>query len=171
MKHLSRLGASLVVVACSGTARSAAPTETLTPIDPPSSTTPHETTAPAPNAPQVVDSPPAPPPAKTQPAHIKLKLGHFKNAKRGIGVTIDQTEVIDNVAKIPPAKLRFDGETKVWRLEGSRSSERNEFKTDKGGLMLQVWKDGHYSVYVPDPDTDKWSDEIVVTRDGDADPL
>jgi hypothetical protein len=114
----------------------------------------------------------SPPPAKVQPPYIKLKLGHFSNKQLGIGVVIDLSEVIDNVALPPPGKIRFDGEPKVWRLKGHRGErDRVDYSNDQGHLMLQSYADGRRSVYVLDPTNDKWSDEIAVQRDGDADPL
>jgi hypothetical protein len=111
-------------------------------------------------------------PVKSQPPYVKLKLGHFSNKQLGIGVVIDLTEVIDNVAKIPPGKIRFDGESKVWRLQAHRSSrDRIDYVNDEGHLMLETSTDGHRAVFVYDPTTEKWSDEIDVVRDGDADPL
>jgi hypothetical protein len=111
-------------------------------------------------------------PVKNQPPYVKLKLGHFSNKQLGIGVVIDLTEVIDNVAKIPPGKIRFDGETKVWRLQAQRASHDSvDYRNDAGHLMLETSTDGHRAVFVYDPTTEKWSDEIDVVRDGDADPL
>jgi hypothetical protein len=110
-------------------------------------------------------------PLKDQPPYIKLKLGHYVNKQLGIGVVIDLSEVIDNVALPPPGKLRFDGETKVWKLKGRRDHERVDYSNDQGHLMLQSWTDGRRSVFVFDPTTEKWSDEIEVVRDADADPL
>jgi hypothetical protein len=116
---------------------------------------------------------PAPAPTtKDQPPYIKLKLGHYSNKQLGIGVVIDLSEVIDNVAVPPPGKIRFDGEPKVWRLKGRRGErERVDYSNDQGHLMLQSYTDGRRSVFVLDPTNDKWSDEIAVQRDGDADPL
>jgi hypothetical protein len=109
---------------------------------------------------------------RDQPPQIKLKLGHFSNARLGIGVTIDLTQTIDNVAKVPPGKLRFDGDAKVWQLTGQRDgSDLIDYTRDHGALMLQVWRDGRHAVYVPDPTSGKSSDAIAVVRDGDADPL
>ena len=110
-------------------------------------------------------------PLKTQPAATKLKLGHYRNKELGIGVIIDLTEVIDNVAEIAPAKIRFDGETKVWRLQGKQSRRDRIDYVDGKHVMLEVWDDHRHAVYVPDAQTNKWSDEIEVERDADADPL
>jgi hypothetical protein len=109
---------------------------------------------------------------KDQPASLKLKLGHFANTQLGIGCVIDLSEKIDNVAAIVPAKVKFDGETKVWHLKGQHGSgDRIDYMRDDKHVMLHVWKDGRRSVFVVDPDTDKASDEIDLVRDGDADPL
>jgi hypothetical protein len=120
----------------------------------------------------------APPPAaadplvKNQPPHIKLKLGHFRNARYNIGVTIDLTEQTENVADIDPAKLRFDGDTKVWRLQGQHGAYgRIDYLREGGRVMLHVQSNGRMSIYVPDPDTGRASDELPLYRDGDADPL
>jgi hypothetical protein len=110
---------------------------------------------------------------KDQPPHIKLKLGHYRNERRGIGVTIDLvTDATENVADLDPAKLRFDGDDKVWRLQGQHGGTgRVDYVRDDGRIMLQMTRDGRATVYVPDPDTDRSSDAIDVSRDGDADPL
>jgi hypothetical protein len=126
-----------------------------------------------PVAPVASGSATSPAPAKKdQPPYIKLKLGHYSNKQLGIGVVIDLSEVIDNVAVPPPGKIRFDGDPKVWRLKGRRGDrDRVDYSNDDGHLMLQSYADGKRSVYVLDPTNDKWSEEIAVQRDGDADPL
>jgi len=107
-------------------------------------------------------------PHKDQPAATKLKLGHFSNDKRGLGLTIDLTEKNDNVAKLDPAKVRFDGETKVWRLEGKHGpGGRIDYMRDARHVLLHVWSDGRIGVFVPDAA----DEEIDVHRDADADPL
>jgi hypothetical protein len=109
---------------------------------------------------------------KNQPPHIKLKLGHFRNARYNIGVTIDLTEQTENVADIDPAKLRFDGDTKIWRLQGQHGgSGRIDYVREGGRVMLHVHANGRMSIYIPDPDTGRSSDEIHLDRNGDADPL
>lgn len=120
----------------------------------------------------------APPPAtaasmtKDQPPHIKLKLGHFRSARYNIGVTIDFTEQTENVADIDPAKLRFDGDARIWRLSGRHGAYgRIDYVAERGGVMLQAHANGRMSLYVRDPDTGRSSDEIHLYRDGDADPL
>jgi hypothetical protein len=163
VQHIYNFGAAIVIAACSAPARQANAQPT------PPETAP--TTPPATSA--SVDSAPsdAAIPLKTQPAATKLKLGHYRNKELGIGVIIDLTEVIDNVAEIPPAKIRFDGETKVWRLQGKQSRRDRIDYVDGKHVMLEVWDDRRHAVYVPDAQTNKWSDEIEVERDADADPL
>ena len=137
----------------------------------PAATVASPTSAPA-SPPSAPASPPTPSSTahRDQPAHIKLRLGHYHNTQRGIGVTIDLTEQTENVADIDPAKVRFDGEPKVWRLEGRNGSRgRLDYFAGKH-LVLEVWDDGRRAVFVPDPD-DNFSGEILVERDGDADPL
>jgi hypothetical protein len=125
-----------------------------------------------PNGSATSPAPAAPPAKRDQPPYIKLKLGHYFSKQLGIGVVIDLSEVIDNVAVPPPGKIRFDGEAKVWRLKGRRADhDRVDYSNDEGHLMLQSYADGRRSVYVLDPTNEKWSEEIVVVRDGDADPL
>lgn len=178
MQTFATVGAVFVFgfVACAHSARSAAPPPVVAPA-------PTAAVAPAPAPADAPLNPPATAPAdsgaaapahptKNQPPSLKLKLGHFKNAKLGIGATIDLSEHIDNIAAIVPAKLRFDGETKVWHLKGQHGpSDRIDYARDDGSIMLHVWKDGRRAVYVQDPDNGKWSDEIDLIRDGDANPL
>lgn len=110
---------------------------------------------------------------RDQPAHVKLKLGHYRNARHGIGVTIDLVSAAtDDVADLDPAKLRFDGETKIWLLEGRHGPDgRIDYVRDRGRVLLQRSRTGRYTVYIPDPETDRASQPIVLDRDGDADPL
>lgn len=113
------------------------------------------------------------PPAKDQPPHVKLKLGHYINYKRGIGVTIDLISArTENVADIDPAKLRFDGDATVYVLEGNQARrDRTDFARRDGGVMLHAWDNGRRAVYVPDPEGGPASEMIEVVRDSDADPL
>jgi hypothetical protein len=171
----AKLGALIIVVGCAGPAQQAAPQPGS---QGESATQPSRT--PDPQAGMVAGAPstaaPAAPaksalPAKNQPPHIKLKLGHYRNEQLGIGVTIDLTEMTENVADIDPAKLRFDGETKVWKLQGQNGPQGRIDYLDGKRVILHVWDNGRRAVYVPDPDTGRSSDEISVYRDGDADPL
>ena len=115
---------------------------------------------------------PAAPPSKNQPPHIKLKLGQYTSGRAGIGMVIDGTEATDNIADIDPVKVRFDGDNKVYRLKGQHGPRgRIDYIKEGGGVLLHAWDDGRRSVYVPDPDTGRASEEIHVYRDADADPL
>jgi len=195
-QHAVTLLALLVLVGCSGSARErpaqpAPPPQgqyvefgmTVEEHDGPPGAHDDDVTDPARPTPVIAPSPsPPPPPAtadqsrvvKNQPPHIKLKLGHFRNARYNIGVTIDLTEQTENVADIDPAKLRFDGDPRIWRLEGRHGAYGRIDYVPEGkgrGVMLQVQADGHMSIYIPDPSTGRSSDEIHLSRDGDADPL
>jgi hypothetical protein len=119
------------------------------------------------------DAPLVIPPAKDQPPHVKLKLGHYTNYKVGIGVTIDLISArTDNIADIDPAKLRFDGDATVYVLRGNQARrDRVDFARGNGRVMLHVWDNGRRAVYVPDPDGGPSSEMIEVVRDSDADPL
>jgi len=150
---------ALGLAACGGPARQA-PSPPAPP--PPSTTVVIHDTAPAEGSVAV---------HKVQPASTKLKLGHYRNDRLGVGAVIDRTTVLDNEAKIPPAKLRFDGESKVWTLEGRHGGDGRIDYVDGGRIMLHVWDDGRVALYVRDPDTDRASEQIDVYRDGDADPL
>jgi hypothetical protein len=130
--------------------------------------------APAVASPATATPAPAAAPAtvvKNQPPHVKLKLGHFVNRQHNIGLVIDLLSAkTENVADIDPARLRFDGDTRVYQLVGQHGGRgRIDFLNGKS-VMLQVWEGGDMTVYVPDPD-DGPSQELRVHRDGDADPL
>ena len=191
MRQATKLGILLFFVGCAGPAQQTAPAAppppqyvevgvTVEEPDPPPGSqdrtadparpTSTPTSTPTPGA----APPPAPadPLVKNQPPHIKLKLGHFRNARYNIGVTIDLTEQTENVADIDPAKVRFDGDTKIWRLQGQHGAYgRIDYVREGGRVMLQVHANGRTSIYIPDPDTGRVSDELPLTRDGDADPL
>ena len=110
---------------------------------------------------------------RDQPPSVKLKLGHFRNGRAGIGATIDLlTDATDSVADVDPALLRFDGEDRIWRLEGHHGGgDRIDYWRDEDHVLLQVFRDGHVVVFVPDPATGIASDGVELLRDGDADPL
>lgn len=165
------LGILLIVVGCAGPAQQAEPAP-----PPPAQFLEVGVTVEEPD-PQQTPAP-APPPAtaasmtKDQPPHIKLKLGHFRSARYNIGVTIDFTEQTENVADLDPAKLRFDGDARIWRLSGRHGAYgRIDYVAERGGVMLHAHANGRMSLYVRDPDTGRSSDEIHLYRDGDADPL
>jgi hypothetical protein len=130
--------------------------------------------APAPAPTVVVVSPAASTPMvhKDQPAATKLKLGHYRNDERGIGLTIDLTEKNASIALIDPAKVRFDGETKIWRCEGKHGpGGRIDYMRDAKHVLLHVYDDGRIAVFVPDSEGRANNDEIDLYRDADADPL
>jgi hypothetical protein len=112
-------------------------------------------------------------PAMDQPPHVKLKIGHFRNDQYNIGVTIDLlTDATDSVADVDPAKLRFDGDEKVWKLEGRRGGNgRVDYVRAGDRVMLQITRGGHATIYVPDPESGRSGDAIELYRDADADPL
>ena len=100
------------------------------------------------------------PPHVAQPPDIKLKLGHYSNAERGIGLVIDRTG--------KEAKVRFDGTDVIFRLDPTPGSHgRIDYLRTINNVMLHVWKNGRVVVYVPNSD----EGGIEVRRDGDADPL
>jgi len=96
---------------------------------------------------------------KDQPAAVKLKLGHYVNTRRGIGVVIDRTQ--------HAAKVRFDGDKTILALDPTPGSAgRIDYIKSAGHVVLEAYDDGHMVVYVDDI-----HDGIDVRRDGDADPL
>jgi hypothetical protein len=119
---------------------------------------------PAPTSPAPRDVDPRPPqccdrvpPHRDQPPDIKLKLGHFANARRGIGLVFDRSTA--------QAKLRFDGATEIVKIDPEPAGmDRTDFIRSLGHVALQLWGDGRVVVFVG-------GDEIEVVRDGDADPL
>src|ERR1041385_371945 len=123
-----RLGA-LALFACSAAPQQAAPASPETPPSPPP-------------APIVVTVPAGigmPAPYRNQPPGLKLKLGHYSNPDVGIGVTIDLSTRIDNVAKLAPAKLRFDGDARIWVLAGQHAPGRIDYVRDGGGVVRNAW--------------------------------
>jgi hypothetical protein len=113
------------------------------------------------------------PPARDQPPYVKLKLGHYSNASRGIGLVVDLTAKPSHAAAIAPAKIRFDNTTKVWNLDGQHGAYgRIDYVRGGGKVVLQVWDNGRVAVFVPEPDDARpATGPIDVRRDGDADPL
>jgi hypothetical protein len=107
-------------------------------------------------------APAAPAPAvdrtRPQPPQIKLKLGHFTNARHNIGLVIDRTN--------KEARVRFDHVPDVMRLDPIRSSGRIDYVRTISQVVLQVYDSGRVVVFVPGT-----SESIEVVRDGDADPL
>jgi hypothetical protein len=98
--------------------------------------------------------------SKDQPPDVKLKLGHYRNASRGIGVVVDRTQ--------HEARVRFDSTKEILHLDPTHGTEgRTDYIRTAHNVVLQVWEDGRVVVYVPG-DT---SGGIDVRRDADADPL
>jgi hypothetical protein len=95
---------------------------------------------------------------KPQPPELKLKLGHFTNAKHNIGLVIDRTN--------KEARVKFDHVPEVMRLDPMRSSGRIDYVRTINQVVLQVHDSGRVVVFVPGT-----SESIDVVRDGDADPL
>jgi len=95
---------------------------------------------------------------KDQPPEIKLKLGHWKNDKRGIGLVFDATT--------KPAKVKFDGTAEVIQLDVVTSNGRLDYIKSLHHTVVSQWPDGRTEVWVPGA-----TDSIAVKRDGDADPL
>ena len=94
---------------------------------------------------------------RDQPPDIKLKLGHFANPRRGVGLVFDRSTA--------QAKVRFDGTTQIVSVDPQPAGiDRTDFIRSLGHVVLQLWGDGRVVVFVG-------GDEIEVVRDGDADPL
>jgi hypothetical protein len=108
-----------------------------------------------------------------QAPYVKLKLGHFSNSTRGIGLVVDLTSPPSRKGAIPPAKIRFDHTEKIWHLDGQHgTSGRIDYIRGGGKVVLHVWDNGRMAVYVPEPAGDpSATGPIHLTRDGDADPL
>ena len=104
----------------------------------------------------------------SQPAYVKLELGHYRNVDRGISVTIDLTDR----SRIPRAKLRFDHEAEIIEAEGQPGPRgRIDYVRANGRIVLQAWEDGRRAVFIFDPDSLTTSGPIDLERDGDADAL
>jgi hypothetical protein len=130
---------------------------------------PTQQTAPVVYVTQPVQQAPATP-KKNQPAAMKLKLGHYTDGT--IGVVIDRTEETENVADIDPIKVRFDGETKIWKLKGEAGAlGRIDYVRDDGHVMVHMFENDRFSIYVPNTNGEQSSGEIQLYRDADADPL
>jgi hypothetical protein len=129
---------------------------------------PHQAPSPARTEPvavtvTLVQPPSADPVAVTatnQPPAIKLKLGHYRSASRGIGLVIDRTQ--------HEAKLRFDGTAEILHLDPSPANlGRTDYGRTSHEVLLQVWDDNRIIIYVPGGD----GTGLDVLRDGDAEPL
>lgn len=99
------------------------------------------------------------PAPRDQPPDVKLKLGHYANAQRGIGLVFDRTTA--------QAKVRFDGTAQVIKVDRQHGAGgRIDYIRRIGDVVLQQWDNGRVVVYLADA-----PDGIEVRRDGDADPL
>jgi len=170
--HFTKLAAvTLFIAACSAPAQNTRQEPTTT-VAAANQTTPGTYATTPVMAPAAAPAPAAaaPPAKKNQPPHVKLKLGHYTDGT--IGMVIDGTKATENVADIDPIHLRFDGDNKVYILQGQHGPRgRIDYIREGGRVMLHAWDDGRRSIYVPDPDGGRSSDEIRVWRDADADPL
>jgi hypothetical protein len=143
---------AIVMAACT----TPPPSTSARPAGPPAGPAP---TSPAPRdvdarPPQCCDPAPT---HRDQTPDIKLKLGHFANKRRGIGLVFDRSAA--------QAKLRFDGSTEIVKVDPETAGmDRTDFIRSLGHVALQLWADGRVVVFVG-------GDEIDVVRDGDADPL
>jgi hypothetical protein len=99
-------------------------------------------------------------PDRTRPQSpdIKLKLGHYTNARHQIGLVIDRTN--------KEARVRFDHVPQLLKLDPIRGSGRIDYVRTINEVVLQVYDSGRVVVFVPNT-----RESIDVTRDGDADPL
>jgi hypothetical protein len=95
---------------------------------------------------------------RPQPPDIKLKLGHYTNARHQIGLIIDRTN--------KEARVRFDHVPQVMKLDPIRGNGRIDYVRTINAVVLQVFDSGRVVVFVPNT-----RESIDVTRDGDADPL
>jgi hypothetical protein len=90
---------------------------------------------------------------------VKLKLGHYHNKERGIGLVIDLTH--------HEARIQWDGTKKVIKLDPTPGSfGRIDYIKTINQVVLQVWPDGKAAVFVEGSDG-----AIAVWRDGDATAL
>lgn len=98
-----------------------------------------------------------PPVRLDQPPETKLRLGHYANAARGIGLVIDLTRT--------PARIQFDGSAAVVTLDRQAGpSGRVDFIRRIGDPVLRIEHGPRVQVFVD-------GEAIEVRRDGDAEPL
>jgi hypothetical protein len=101
---------------------------------------------------------------RDQPPEVKLRLGHYTNRSRGIGVIIDRTSELSPKA-FKVAKLRYDGADAIQVLDPLPGADHRIDYLARGKVVLHVYSDGRAAIYV---DSDG---PIALHRDGDADPL
>lgn len=98
-------------------------------------------------------------PTKDQPPEVKLKLGHYSNEKRGVGLVVDLTH--------HEARVKYDGTKKVQKLDPvNHSRNSTSYGPTINQVTLVVYDDGKVEAGFPGSDN-----LIPVKRDGDADPL
>lgn len=106
-----------------------------------------------------------------QPAHIKLRLGHYRDRERGIGLVIDRTDPergLDSAL----AKVRFDHEKEIWLAQPQPGPYgRIDYFRDGTHVLLHVWETGRIVLYLPDPGSGRGLAALELARDGDAYPL
>ena len=96
-----------------------------------------------------------------QPPEVKLKLGHYKNKDKGIGLVIDLTH--------HEARIQWDGSKTVIKLDPTHGAgDRIDYIKSANHIVLQAWPDGRRAVFVEGGGADG---AIDVWRDGDATAL
>lgn len=109
-----------------------------------------------PGPPELTDE--GPPPELSAPA-LRVRLGHYSNHRRGVGLIIDLTRT--------PARVRFDGTAATITLDVQRAGNGTiELIRRVGDTVLRIERDGTPYVIL-----DGTSEPIPVRRDGDAEPL
>lgn len=98
------------------------------------------------------------PATRDQPPEVKLKLGHYRSSRFGIGLVIDRTG--------EDAKVRFDGTDRTIRLFPQYFWHRTEYHRARNEKLLEVRSDGQVMLHMEGAGEGIW-----VFRDGDADPL
>jgi hypothetical protein len=106
---------------------------------------------------QATEAPCTPGGRRAQPPEVKLVLGHYCSPERGIGLVIDRTQK-------DTATIRFDGTDQTQRLFARYYWDHTDYHRAKYDKVLEVKPDGQIIVTVS-------GQEMLVYRDGDADPL
>jgi hypothetical protein len=139
------------------------PPAPIPPPPPPGTVVDFEVHGPAPTdtipgAPVGTGNPSGPDRTRPQAPDIKLRLGHYTNARHQIGLVIDRTN--------KEARVRFDHVPQLLKLDPIRGTGRIDYVRTINEVVLQVYDSGRVVVFVPNT-----RESIDVTRDGDADPL
>jgi hypothetical protein len=98
------------------------------------------------------------PTTRDQPPEVKLKLGHYRSSRFGIGLVIDRTA--------EEAKVQFDGTAQTLRLFPQYFWHRTEYHRARNEKLLEVRSDGQIILHMEGAGEGIW-----LFRDGDADPL